>query len=380
MTVEDNKSCSERDTSDLQPDLMGEEAKRLRHFDQKVSAADLLKPENWPAPKWYSEKKTAKVTTYEQYFALELRTRYLELETDFRSLLGNFPDATHVETACRIVDLLRSAREALEQGTLNLLTISSSLDLVERCMVWLYPPWLAKARLESTLFRLERHSFKGKDFLKQKLEGLSKLEKETYPGQFPSVLDEALGLMGEEAVQIRIGRGLHINRLRDLRFWGVVVLLIFFLATPLAANLNHMAGWPSDLIVGQRTQVYGWMNALAMMVVGAVGAFLSGLLQARSTQETLSEYLESGLKLQLRPLIGALVSLILYVILSWQVLPAIAVVNAGSYFLIAFLSGFSERYFLSLLKTKTENSTEEAKASGNAQGSGFNKGQPEEQK
>ena len=53
MTVEDNKSRSESDTSDLQPDLMGEEVKRFRHFDQKVSAADLLKPENWPAPKWY---------------------------------------------------------------------------------------------------------------------------------------------------------------------------------------------------------------------------------------------------------------------------------------------------------------------------------------
>jgi len=380
VTVEDNKSCSERDTSDLQPDLMGEDVKPFPHYDQKVSAADLLKPENWPAPKWYSEKKTAKVTTYEQYFALELRTRYIELETDFRSLLGNFPDAAHVEIAGRIVELLRSARETLEQGALHLLTIASTLDLVERCMVWLYPPGIAKARLETILLRLEWRSFTGKDFVKQKLEGLSKFERETYPGQFSSVLYEALGLMSAEAVQIRIGRGLHISRLRNLRFWGVVVLLMFFLATPLAANLNHMAGWPSGLIVGQSTQVYGWMNALAMMVLGAVGAFLSGLLQARSTQDTLSEYLESGLKLQLRPLIGAQVSLILYVILSWQVLPAITVVNAGSYFLIAFLSGFSERYFLSLLKTKTENSTEEAETSGTAQGSGFNKRQPEEQK
>ena len=60
-------------------------------------------------------------------------------------------------------------------------------------------------------------------------------------------------------------------------------------------------------------------------------------------------------KLQLRPLVGALVALILYTLLSWQVLPGIKIENVGSYFLIAFLSGFSERYFLQLLKTDPEN-------------------------
>ena len=62
------------------------------------------------------------------------------------------------------------------------------------------------------------------------------------------------------------------------------------------------------------------------------------------------------LKLQLRPLVGALVSLVLYTLLSWQVLPGIKIENVGSYFLIAFLSGFSERYFLQLVKTDPESS------------------------
>ncbi len=67
------------------------------------------------------------------------------------------------------------------------------------------------------------------------------------------------------------------------------------------------------------------------------------------------------LKLQLRPLIGALVALILYTFLSWQVLPGITIVNAGSYFVLAFLSGFSERYFLRVLKTESQESSEENK-------------------
>ncbi len=353
---------------------MGEGVTTIPHPGQNVCPADLLNPENWPAPKWYSEKRTARIQTYEEYLALELRTRYLELETDFRTILGNFPDPGHVQAACRIVELLGSAREALERGTLDLLTVASSLDLVERCMVWLYPPWLAKARLESVLLRLEWYSFKGKDVVKQKLEDLTKLEKESYPGQFLSLLDETLGLTIAESVQTRIGRGLHINRLRDLRFWGVVVLLVFFVATPLTVNLSNIEGWPSDLIPGQRTAVYGWMNGFAMMILGAVGAFLSGLLRTRNTQETLSEYLESGLNLQLRPLVGALVSLILYVIVSWQVLPGIQVVNAGSYLLMAFLSGFSERYFLGLLKTKTGNSNPQGGGPASPQGSAVNRG------
>jgi hypothetical protein len=95
------------------------------------------------------------------------------------------------------------------------------------------------------------------------------------------------------------------------------------------------------------------MNSFAMLLMGAVGGFLSGLLHARSTQVTLAEYLENMLKLQLRPLVGALVALILYVLLSWQVLPGISIESAGSYFIIAFLSGFSERYFLRLLDIET---------------------------
>jgi hypothetical protein len=52
--------------------------------------------------------------------------------------------------------------------------------------------------------------------------------------------------------------------------------------------------------------------------------------------------------------IGGLVALILYVLLSWQVLPGIIIETAGSYFIVAFLSGFSERYFLRLLDIKAD--------------------------
>lgn len=321
---------------------------------------ELLKPEAWPTPKWYLEKKVRTIQTYEEHFAFQLRARYLELENDFRSVLGNFPEDADLVTAGRISDILHSAKECLEQETTELLTVSSSLDLIERYMVWLYPPWVGKARINGILLRLESLSFNGRDFLIKKLTELSESDKEAYPGQLRSVLDETIGSINAQVIQDRIGRGLQINRLRTLRLWGLIILLIFFAASPLATNLKNIGDWPSQLIVGQSVELSTWMNALAMMILGAVGGFLSGLLQARSTQVTLTQYLENMLKLQLRPLVGALVALILYTFLSWQVLPGITIVNAGSYFVIAFLSGFSERYFLRLLKTEPEKSSEDA--------------------
>ncbi|BCT66556.1 hypothetical protein [Nitrosospira sp. NRS527] len=326
-----------------------------------VRLSELLKSEDWPTPKWYVGNKARKIQTYEEHFTFQLRARYLELENDFRTVLGNSPDVVDFITAARISDILRSARECLEQETTELLTVSSSLDLVERYMVWLYPPWAGKARITGILLRLESLSFNGRDFLIKKLTELSESDKEAYPGQLRSVLDETIGLINAQVIQDRIGRGLQINRLKALRLWGSGILLIFFTVSPLATNFKNIGGWPSQLIFGQSAELSTWMNAFAMMTLGALGGFLSGLLQAQSTQVTLTEYLENMLKLQLRPLIGALVALILYTFLSWQVLPGITIVNAGSYFVLAFLSGFSERYFLRLLKTESQESSEENK-------------------
>jgi hypothetical protein len=334
---------------------------RSREGDQVKTRRDLvseiLEPEKWPTPKWYDERKAAKgAQTYEEYFTFQLQAKYLELENDFRSVLGNYSQGGDIVVAGRIDDLLHSAKESLEHANPSLLMVSSVLDLVERYMVWLYPDWMARARISTILLKLGSLSFKGKDSLVSRLARLSELEKESYPGQFRATLDETIGAINHQAFQGHIGRGLQINRLRLLRNWGLVILVIFLIGSPFAINISDVRVWPSYLIAGESDWLIAWMNAFAMLLMGAVGGFLSGLLQARSTQVTLAEYLENMLKLQLRPLVGALVALILYVLLSWQVLPGISMESAGSYFIIAFLSGFSERYFLRLLDIETESS------------------------
>jgi len=309
--------------------------------ERSTRAAQLLEPDNWPTPKWYMDGEARKIQTYEEYFTFQLRARYSELENDFRSVLGNFPNFADLVTATRISDILHSARGNLERETAELLTLSSSLDLVERYMVWLCPPWVTKAKIEGIIPRLDVVPIEQRESLVKKLAYLAKAEREDYQGQLRSVLDDIIGSINSHTIQNRISMGLQVNRLRNLRFWGVIILFIFFVMSPLATNLANVLDWPSksvaDLIklpIWLNT-FFPWLNALAMMTLGAVGGFLSGLLQAQSTSITFTKYLENMLKLQLRPLVGALVALIVYTLLSWQVLPGIKIENVGSYFLIA---------------------------------------------
>jgi hypothetical protein len=317
---------------------------------------DILKPENWPTPKWYNHKREPrKMQTFDEYFTFQLQSRYLVLENDLRTVLGNFWASADLITAQRINDLLKSTRESLEKTDPNLLVVSSALDLAEGYMVWLYPLDIAKARIDGVLLKLNALSFAGKQSLIEQLTNLSQAKDESL-GQIRSVLDATITLINAQVIETQISRRLQITRLKSLRLWGLVILVMFLIGSPFVTNLSSTSDWPSQSIFGSSSIVFNaWMNAFAMLLVGAVGGFLSGLLQARSTQVTLTEYLEDMLKLQLKPLVGGIVALILYVVLSWQVLPGIKIENAGSYFIIAFISGFSERYFLRLLDIRTEN-------------------------
>lgn len=309
-----------------------------------------LKPENWPNPNWYTEKKVTSKINHEAYFGHQLRTRYVEQEGEFRTVIGNW-GAKDVPTAAKIFDFLQSSRIALEQEKPDLLTISSTLDMVERYMVWEYPPHIINVRVATILTRLESLRPAGWIRNHDKLTELSK--DETYEsGDLLAMLDESIGACNKQIIENQISNGLQIERLKALRNGGIILLVLFMIGSPIATNLSILKDWPSQLIT-QGVLKASWLNALGIILMGAAGGFLSGLLQARSSRVSLTEYQENMLKLQIKPLIGALFSLVLYVLLSWQILPGISIQNIGSYFFIAFLSGFSERYFLRLLELKT---------------------------
>jgi hypothetical protein len=66
------------------------------------------------------------------------------------------------------------------------------------------------------------------------------------------------------------------------------------------------------------------------------------------------------LKLALKPLVGGVAALTLYLLLSWQILTGVQVTSGGTFLLVGFLAGFSERYFLRLLSAAEDSSTNDS--------------------
>src|SRR5262249_32027271 len=147
------------------------------------------------------------------------------------------------------------ARENLEHETPGLLTIASSLDLVERYMVWLYPHHVAKARISGILPRLDSLPTSQRESLVKRLTALSEAEKENYGGELRSVLDDTIGAINAQVIEDRITTGLQVNRLRALRLWGLIILLIFFAFSPLATNLANIQDWPSQFITSRLVEL-----------------------------------------------------------------------------------------------------------------------------
>jgi hypothetical protein len=332
----------------------------------------MLDSELWPVPNWCGERSKRlgfrfrlgpgkdRLGNYDALSIHRLRIRYMELESDFRMILGGYDNLEHLDlvVAEGMVHLLQMARELLEQKGPDLLTVSSTLDSVARYMVWLYPHHVAIPRAAGVLSHLESLPASGKEPLIDLLTRASETAREDSEDilaleRLRSVLDETMGAIHRFATQEQLDNDVRLERLRELRLWGMAILVAFLVASPLVTNLEVLTDWPSQLIFRGPRAFIAWIMSLGIVIVGAVGGFFSGLPRVRRSQVTLAEHQENMLKLQIKPLIGSLVSLILFILLSWQILPGIRIDNAGFYFLIAFLSGFSERYLLRLLEIET---------------------------
>jgi hypothetical protein len=331
-------------------------------------AQELLAPERWPLPNWYEPRQRRKLRSYEEYMTHKLRSRYMEQENDFRAVFENVKDSGRVDlpTAKRVFDLLHQVRESLEQEQPDLLTCSSALDLAERYMVWLYPPHVAMGVALRVMAKLEPMESDAASLLMEQMRAiLAEHDEQAFwqnPylfGRLRSLLNELISTWNESVLHEQIGNALQLRRLRALRWGGIALLAVLLLASPLLAN-SEVATAAPVLASVDRAIVAGWITGLAMTVVGALGGFLSGLLQVRSARVTLAQYQDSMLKLQLKPIVGGLAALLLYTFLSWDLLPGIVIENAGSYVLIGFLAGFSERFFLRLLELGSVGETEPA--------------------
>ena len=343
-----------------------------------------LSEETWPTPKWYitpqesseprrprpwwhlsflskdnKKKRAPELRSYESYLSHHLRSRYFELESDFRTILSNDSDQRQwidVYSGDRIFTFLRLAKHELEKEQPNLLEVSHLLDLVERYMPWIMPPQVLVGRRYGILSQLRSCASEEVD-LAEKINATMETTAKDYWNRTTSIgdirgfLDQAIGVINQYNLKEQISAGLQIERLKSLRLWGILILFVLLLVSPLVTDITLVS---SELWLNGYRIIDAWTVAVGITVIGAVGGFLSGLLQVRDSKATLTQYQESVLKFHLKPIVGALLALMLFILLSWQILPGISIENLGSYVMFAFLAGFSERYFLRLLKLEPD--------------------------
>jgi hypothetical protein len=343
------------------------EATLKKEVDQILT---LLEDGHWPPLRAYTFKESSgwshrfrpfhrplptKQNDYDGFFYRQLLNTHTELETEFRSALGNFcEEHGHISypTASAIARLLKYAKEALDHGDIE--TACNLLPLVDRYMVWIYTGHALKARSEAVLTRLQSLEKPERERFNTQITNYLKLncDEDQPEGKdnlvcLRGTLDEALRVCHQADMEKNAGYALQIRRLRAMRNWGVVFLAPLVITAPLLFKPATLNLWS---IPASLEAFRPWLIALLIAMLGAVGGLTSGLFQARSTRVSFKEYQENTAKITLKPIAGALVALLLSIFLSWEVISIITVKDAGAFILVAFLAGFSERYFLQVLK------------------------------
>jgi hypothetical protein len=330
-------------------------------------------------------------TKYEDYFISQLRSIYMDLDGDLRTLRPEYSGSSddieekYVGEIGEYIDhLLSVARKLLGNEKLTkrqMLIASSILNEVEECLIWITPTPLALAQMPSILSKMEKldssDKYKFLSMLKEcekLLFNVCKVEKRkpsvSETESYRAALEECINFIHEEKLKELINTGLQIERLRSLRYWGFILLILLIIIFPMVGqvgvwpiykNMTNMTAQLNAIPINglfwePLVHTFGaWLTALSFCIVGGIGGFLSGLLQVRDSKTDLGMYEVSVLLLQIRPIFGGFAALISFMLLSWGIMhDFINTSNPGSYAMVAFVSGFSERYFIKLLKLKDE--------------------------
>jgi hypothetical protein len=146
-----------------------------------------------------------------------------------------------------------------------------------------------------------------------------------------------------------LNNDLQVARLRLLALYATAALVLTLAATMIAANRHPVRGWPVAYLASWPAPFASLAASAGVVVLGAAGGLFSGLLAIQGAKTSLLGYRTSVLRLILKPLVGALMACIVYIALSWQVVPGITVTNGGTFLVVGFVTGFSERYILRIL-------------------------------
>jgi hypothetical protein len=313
---------------------------------------------SWPQPKWLAQtrgQKPREKSSYRDFYLNSLRSRYLELEADFRTAYNNFYHSKYMDlnTAQIVIGYLQAARKALEGHDGDIYDIVTMLNLADQGMVGLYPPHVAKARAAGIGAELKSQGSPWGDFLLTEV-----ADPNQTLGGLRAAIEKTKNALNEASQSALISTGLQIERLRTAWMWSLIVLGIALCFLPMIVNYDDTF-WGKTTAISKVSNEFfrPWFVAGCMAIFGMGGAFFSSLMQVRSSKSSLSDFQEKQKDSQLKLAVGSIAALIMFVFLSWQIIPGVELKNAGSFLFLAFVAGFSERYFLRILNIEDEGAT-----------------------
>jgi len=337
---------------------------------------------SWTAPKWLTNTSnnanlSKKYQDYNQLFLCELRARYIEIESDFRAAFSDFrAGETDWSVAEIMMTRLDEAKTLLEDENPEKHSAAIILDSLDRYLIWIFPPAIVKTRTEILSEDIANRYPTFSTLLKEAIKNFDKKcgegsDKNEELRNLRAVFDEVRGKINRDNINAHTIKELQLVKMKYLNKLGVVILMIAFFVLGLFINIDKIyKNYIEDshfkklhdlsLDTNWILIISGYIFALATIFVGAMGAFISGMMQVRNSKVNLADYQETKSKLYLRLLIGGTMALIVILCLSKGVLE-IEIKNEGTYLLLAFLSGFSERYFLRIFKLTSDGEVVENK-------------------
>jgi hypothetical protein len=282
-------------------------------------------------------------------------------------------DPRRLAQAALVNSLLKEAKSGLEAKSPRLPVVANSLSTAETYLIGLYPQVilrdrcaLVRAQLEALrpppraiLQRLDELSFRSSPRSTSSHARRSSASVDSDEVlRVRQVLTDALNYVHQDAETRLVEDDLQVSRLKKVRWYLVTALVLLLVAVPFGVPADADGGgvvWPVvALHVGRARWLDLVAGALALAALGAVGGILSGMLRVRDSPARLMEYRTSLLLLSLKPLIGAIAAISLYLLLSWETLNGVEVKSPGTYVLMALVAGFSERYFLGFLRRERQ--------------------------
>ena len=298
----------------------------------------------WPNPKWLNSafflKRKSKNS--QQYLLTLLRSRYFRIEGDFRTFFNNYYNSPKMDfvVARRIIAMLEMSRNSLEHDNCNLIEVRDLIALAEQYMIWLYPENIASERGYVLVAKLQNQNSYLSAILKDRLD-----KANGNNGVIQTVLEDVKDTLNQQERDLFITGSVQVTKLENLTKMGIIALIIFIIALPFIVHFDKEMWKDTVFSDVDLYPIKRWLITLSVGILGAAGGFFSGLLQMKNKQIQLNDYEESMSNFLLRPIVGGMAALILFIFLSWNVLPGVVFTNIGSVLFAAFLAGFSERLF-----------------------------------